>query len=57
MKRKESTFVVVYAIRSLSPGDELLINYSFCIQPTAHQTRLELGKTLDVPLGCKTKKH
>jgi hypothetical protein len=29
MKRKASIFVVVHAIHSLSPGDELLINYNF----------------------------
>jgi hypothetical protein len=34
MKRKASKFVVVHAIHSLSPGDELLINYNFRRPPT-----------------------
>jgi hypothetical protein len=36
MKWKASCFVVVRAICSLSPGDELLINYNFIRPPTAH---------------------
>ena len=36
MKRKAYRFVVVHAIHSLSPSDDLLINYNFFISPTAH---------------------
>ena len=57
MKRKSSRFVVVQAIHSLSPSDELLINYTFCRPPTACQRRLTLVIFLDVHLGCKTNKH
>jgi hypothetical protein len=53
MKRKASRFVVVHAIHSLSPGDELLINYNFCRPPTTHQRQLALGLPLDIPLGHK----
>ena len=52
MKRKESKFVIVHVICSLSHGDELLINYNLCRQLTACQRRLALGLPLDVPLGC-----
>jgi hypothetical protein len=55
MKRKASRFVVVHAICSLSPGDELLINYNFHRPPTTHQRWLALGLPLDIPLGCKKK--
>jgi hypothetical protein len=55
MKRKASRFVVVHAIHSLSPGDELLINYNFRRPPTARQKCLALGLPLDVPLGHKKK--
>ena len=57
MKRKASIFVVVHAIRSLSHGDDLLINYNFHRPPTAHQRHLALGLPLDIPLGRKTKKN
>ena len=50
MKKKASIFVVVYAVRSLSPSDELLINYNFHIPPTTHYKCLALGLPLDVPL-------
>ena len=56
MKRKASIFVVVHAICSLSPGEELLINYNFCRLPSARQRCLALGLPLDVPLERKTKK-
>jgi hypothetical protein len=56
MKRKASRFVVVHPIRSLSPGDKLLINYNFRKPPTARQKCLALGLTLDIPLGRKKKK-
>jgi hypothetical protein len=55
MKRKASIFVVVHAIRSLSPGDELLINYNFRRPPTACQKYLALDLPLDIPLGRKKK--
>ena len=57
MKRKASRYVVVDAIRSLSPSDELLINYKFHRQPVARQRCITFGLHLDVPLGRKTKKH
>ena len=55
MKRKASRFVVVHTICSLSPSDELLINYNFCRLPTTRQKCLALGLPLDVPLGHKKK--
>jgi hypothetical protein len=55
MKKKASKFVVVHAIHSLSPGDELLINYNFHRPPTSHKKCLVLGLPLDVPLGRKKK--
>ena len=55
MKKKESRFVVVHVVRSLSPGEKELINYNFHRPPTAHQKCLALGLCLDVPLGFKKK--
>jgi len=53
MKKNASRFVVVYATRSLSPGDELLINYNFPRPPIVRQKCLALGLPLYVPLGRK----
>ena len=55
MKNKASIFVVVHAIRSLSLGDELLINYKFRRPTNTHQIRIALGLPLDIPLGRKKK--
>ena len=55
MKKKASTFFVVHVVRSLSPSDELLINYNFHKPPNTHQKPLALGLPLDVPLGHKKK--
>ena len=51
MKRKASRFVVVHAIRSLSPGDELLINYNFHIPLTVHKKMPCIESTFRRPLG------
>ena len=40
MKKKESIFVVVLVVHSLSLGEKLLINYNFRIPPTACQNNL-----------------
>ena len=53
MKNSTSRFVVVHAVHSMSPSDELFINYNFCRQANAQQKRLALGLPLDIPLGCK----
>jgi hypothetical protein len=45
----------VHAICSLSPGDELLINYNFHRPPIDFQKRLALGLPLDVSMGRKKK--
>ena len=55
MKMKISRFVVVHKICSLSPGDELSINYNFCRPPIAHRRGIALGLRLDIPFGRKTK--
>jgi prepilin-type processing-associated H-X9-DG protein len=55
MKKKEYRFVVVHVVHSLSPGDELLINYNFCRPPIARQKCLALGLPLAAPLGHKKK--
>ena len=57
MKRKASKFVVVHAIHSLSPGEDLLINYKFRIPSTTSQRHFALGLPLDIPLGSNKKKH
>ena len=36
MEKKASIFVVVHIVRSLYPGDELLINYNIHRPPIAH---------------------
>ena len=53
MKKKESIFVVMHAIHSLSPGYELLINYNFRRTPTTGKKHLALGLPLDYPSGHK----
>ena len=55
MEKKAYKFVVVHAMRSLSPGDELLINYNFCRPPNSRQNWLALGLALDVSFGNKKK--
>ena len=55
MKKKESRFVVLHVVRSLSPTDGLLINYNFRRPPTTCQKHLTNGLHLDVPLGRKKK--
>ena len=55
MKRKASRSVVVHAVRSLSPGDKLLIKYNLYRPPNSHQMWLSLGLPLDFPMWCKKK--
>lgn len=55
MKNKASIFFFVQAWCSLSPGDELLINYNFHRPSTTRKKRLALRLHLDAPLGHKKK--
>lgn len=53
MKKKASIFVGVHVVHSLSPGDELLINYNFHRPLTGCKKLLALGLPLDIPWSVR----